>query len=292
MGKTKKKHEFAVRQRAFKIWQNLGYFPWRQPGKGRRKDRDFYKGAFDTIPFMNEDGKRTFSHLMLRPGYMIRDYINGKHDNYLAPLASLIIFYAFFALVAAVMQPVQQEKDRPGFDTDFDQMTEFAQSNVALIAVNTAKLVQRGYIFMNLDRFPEQVDTRGEVALAALEGKVRSQGIPLFLGKFLLLWLSMSIVLRRYKVSMSAAAAAASFVLCQFSFFMIFAVLLSFGESTSISLGLMAVLLTIDYHQWLGLRWRKSIGTVLKTGLFYGLMFLAIILLVSLLAVLISWIKL
>ncbi len=292
----KKRHSLAVRRRYAAIWRNLGYNPWKRPRKkrkSRQKGSDtFYKGAFDSIPFLNEDAKRTFTHLLLRPGYMIRDYIGGKHDKYLAPFTALIVFYAFFALIAAVLQPLQQKKDRPDLETDFEQMTEYAQNKAALIAVNTAKLVQRGYIFMNLDRFPEQVDTRGEVALAALEGKVRSQGIPLFLGKFLLLWLSMSIVLRRYKVSMSAAAAAAAFVLCQFSFFMIFAVLLSFGESTSINLGLMAVLLTVDYHQWLGLRWRKSIGTVLKTGLFYGLMFLAIILLVSLLAVLISWIKL
>lgn len=291
-----KRHSLAVRHRYAAIWRNLGYNPWKRPRKkckSRQKGSDtFYKGAFDSIPFLNDDAKRTFTHLLLRPGYMIRDYIGGKNDKYLAPFTALIVFYAFFALIAAVLQPLQQKKDRPDLETDFEQMTEYAQNKAALIAVNTAKLVQRGYIFMNLDRFPEQVDTRGEVALAALEGKVRSQGIPLFLGKFLLLWLSMSIVLRRYKVSMSAAAAAAAFVLCQFSFFMIFAVLLSFGESMSISLGLMAVLLTVDYHQWLGLRWRKSIGTVLKTGLFYGLMFLAIVLLVSLLAALISWIKL
>ncbi|MCR5409155.1 MAG: DUF3667 domain-containing protein [Bacteroidales bacterium] len=27
---------------------------------------------------------RTFTHLLLRPGYMIRDYINGAHERYLA----------------------------------------------------------------------------------------------------------------------------------------------------------------------------------------------------------------
>jgi len=29
--------------------------------------------AFDDIPFLNDDAKRTFAHLLLRPGYMIRD---------------------------------------------------------------------------------------------------------------------------------------------------------------------------------------------------------------------------
>ena len=287
-----KKHSVTVRRRAFAIWQKLGYLPWRKPREARKKGgKDFYKGAFDSIPFLNDDAKRTFSHLLLRPGYMIRDYLGGRHDRYLAPLTSLIVFYAFFALIASVLQPIQH-RDSSIFDVDSETTSEIASERGEKFAMNVLKLVQNGYTLLNLDRNPDQVDTRGEVALAALEGKLRSQGIPLFLGKFLLLWLSMSIVLRRYKISMSGAAAASAYVLCQFSFFMIFALLLSFGESTSISLLLMAVLLTIDYRQWLGLRWRESLGLVVRTSIFYGLMFLAVILTVSLLVTLVAWLKL
>ncbi|MBO7479050.1 MAG: DUF3667 domain-containing protein [Bacteroidales bacterium] len=287
-----KKHSVTVRRRAFAIWQKLGYLPWRKPREARKKGgKDFYKGAFDSIPFLNDDAKRTFSHLLLRPGYMIRDYLGGRHDRYLAPLTSLIVFYAFFALIASVLQPIQH-RDSSIFDVDSETPSEIASERGEKFAMNVLKLVQNGYTLLNLDRNPDQVDTRGEVALAALEGKLRSQGIPLFLGKFLLLWLSMSIVLRRYKISMSGAAAASAYVLCQFSFFMIFALLLSFGESTSISLLLMAVLLTIDYRQWLGLRWRESLGLVVRTSIFYGLMFLAVILTVSLLVTLVAWLKL
>lgn len=289
----KKPHSVDVRRRAIKMWQNLGYYPWTKPRKaGRRKGaKDFYRGAFDSIPFLNEDAKRTFSHLLLRPGYMIRDYIGGKHEKYLAPLTSLIVFYAFFALIASVLQPIQH-RDSSFFDVDTETASEISNERGEMFAMNVLKLVQNGFILLNLDRNPDKVDTRGEVALAALEGKLRSQGIPLFLGKFLLLWLSMSIVLRRYKISMSGAAAASAYVLCQFSFFMIFALLLSFGESTSISLLLMAVLLTIDYRQWLGIRWRSSLGLVVRTGVFYGLMFLVIILTVSLVVSLVAWLKL
>ncbi len=288
----KKKHSLPVRLRAFKLWQNLGCLPWRKPVKtGRRESKDFYKGAFDSIPFLNDDAKRTFSHLLLRPGYMIRDYIGGRHDKYLAPLTSLIVFYAFFALIASILQPIQH-KESSVFDIDTATPSEFADEKGEKFVISALQLVQKGYFLLNLDRNPDQVDTRAEVALAALEGKLRSQGIPLFLGKFLLLWLSMSIVLRRYQISMSGAAAASAYVLCQFSFFMIFALLLSFGESTSISLLLMAVLLAIDYRQWLGLRWKNSIGLVVRTGVFYGLMFLAIILSVSLVVTLIAWLKL
>jgi hypothetical protein len=106
----KKKHSFQVRRRALAIWQKLGFLPWRKPKADRtggKKSGDFYKGAFDSIPFLNEDAKRTFVHLLLRPGYMIRDYIKGDHERYLAPLTSLNVFYPFFALVSAVMRPDQ-----------------------------------------------------------------------------------------------------------------------------------------------------------------------------------------
>lgn len=283
MGK-KKKHDLAVRRRAFAIWQRLGYYPWKQASKGRKKGSgDFYKGAFDSIPFLNDDAKRTFSHLLLRPGYMIRDYIGGKHEKYLAPLTSLIVFYAFFALVAAVLQPLQhKEKDISSFDVSYDE-----EENSQLI-VNSIRLVKRGYIFLNLDQHPEEVDTRHEAAIAALEGKLRSQGIPLFLGKFLLLWISMFLALRKYKLRLSAAAASSAYILCQFSFFMLFAVLLTFGENTSISLTLMLVLLSIDFHQWLNVRWGRSIRLAIRTGLIYLLLFTVIILTLSVLAVLIT----
>ena len=82
-----KKHSLKVRIRAFKIWQKFGFLPWKKAGeKGKNGRGDFYKGAFDSIPFLNDDAKRTFAHLLLRPGYMIRDYIHGDHERYLAPL--------------------------------------------------------------------------------------------------------------------------------------------------------------------------------------------------------------
>ena len=89
---------FAARKRAFAIWQKLGYLPWRKEKKTRegKASRDFYKGAFNDIPFLNDDAKRTFQQLLLRPGHMIRDYISGQHERYLAPFTALIIFYAFF----------------------------------------------------------------------------------------------------------------------------------------------------------------------------------------------------
>ena len=281
----KKKHSFKSRCRAFAIWQKLGYFPWRKPKekKERKRSGDFYRGAFDNIPFLNDDAKRTFSHLLLRPGYMIRDYIKGAHERYLAPLTALIVFYAFFALVAAVMQPVQQRRPielNPVEQIEAGDFENPRQAKVFSLLKNTLATVQKGWVYLHLDQYPEEVDTQHESSLAALEGTLRSQGIPLFAGQFLLLWLAMSLALRRrYKQRMSAYAAASAYILCQFSFFMLFALLFSFGKSAEIGIILIVVLLMWDYHQWLGTPWKKSFWLVMKTGVFYGLLFALVALL-------------
>ena len=282
------KHSFIVRKRAFAIWQHLGFYPWKKPRKEQKTKKkhssgDFYKGAFDSIPFLNQDAKRTFSHLLLRPGYMIRDYINGQHERYLAPLTALIVFYAFFALISAILQPVQQRSELPQIlENSSDFTLERNQDSLAVnTTLNVARIVQKGYIYLHLDQYPEVVDTQHETAIAALESTLRSQGIPLFLSEFLFLWLAMMMALRRFKLGSSACAAAAAYVLCQFSFFMLFALLLTWGGKTSISVLLMLALLVVDYHQWLGLPWKKSFWHAVRTGVDYGLLYGLMILLVS-----------
>ena len=309
----RKKHASAVRRRAFAIWQKLGYSPW-----GKRKERktkekksgDFYKGAFDSIPFLNEDAKRTFSHLLLRPGYMIRDYIKGAHERYLAPLTALIVFYAFFALVAAVLQPIQHDGPKRPFhvsmsglemedlqeDLEDDSVNQKSQVRLYNLFTNslftkTFAFADKGWLYLHLDQFPEEVDTRHEASIAALEGTLRSQGIPLFLSQFFLLWLAMAIALRRYKQGMAAYAAASAYILCQFSFFMLFALLFSFGKSSSIGGLLMLALLVWDYHQWLGIGYRKSLRRALATGINYGILFVSMYILACGVAFLVAWIK-
>ena len=140
-----------------------------------------------------------------------------------------------------------------------------------------------------LDQHPEDVDTRPEAILAAIEGSLRSKGITLFLGNFFLLWFSMGLALRKYKVRWSASAAAAAYVLCQFCFFMLFAVLLTLGKETSAGLIVQSVILVIDYRQWLSLSWRKSIGRTIRTGIFYALIWLLFWILVALVLVTVAW---
>ena len=281
----KKKHSFNTRKRAFTIWQKLGYLPWHQKKEKKEKkgSGDFYKGAFNSIPFLNDDAKRTFVQLLFRPGYMIRDYIKGAHERYLAPLTSLIVFYAFFALVSAVLQPVQKTPEKTPFhvsigDVELEDETKQEQFNLFITTMN---VLDKGWLYLHLDQFPDEVDTQHEASLAALEGTLRNQGIPLFLGQFFLLWLAMAWALRHYKLKMAATAAASAYVLCQFSFFMLFAVLATFGKETSISVMLMLILLVWDYHQWLDVNYKKSLRLAISTGIRYGVLLAVIFLLAA-----------
>ena len=267
-----------ARLRAFTIWQKLGYLPWSRKKVDKSKNGAFYKGAFDNIPFLNNDAKRTFAHLLLRPGYMIKDYINGQHERYLAPLTSLIIFYAFFAMVSSIVNPEfsiekkteraekrnvevsVQEEPRDSMEVALNELQQKAQRK----ALSVASIFQ----LLDLDKHPELVDSPAKASLAAFESSLRSQGVYFFLGQFLFLWIAMSLLLRKRGLGGSACAAAAAYVLCQYCFFMFFSLFFS-DKQGEIGLGLAGLLLTIDYHQLLGSGWKKSFFLTVKTGIIY-----------------------
>ena len=55
---------------------------------------------------------------------------------------------------------------------------------------------------------------------------------------------------------------------------MIFALILSGGKNDSVGYYIQAIILVVDYKQWLSLAWRKSIGRTIKTSIYYGLVWL------------------
>ena len=278
------------RLRLWSIYSELGYNPWRKPRKARRKGRGVYMGAREAIPFLNDDAKRTFSHLLLRPGYMMRDYIlRGEHERYLAPFTALLVFYSVFTLLMAVVQPGSL-KENSGDDflrglraatatidstrlvtqADTAEIDNLGRREKAFNLLNTSlKTVTEAIVLTHLDIYPEAADTPWKESLAAVEGDIRSKGIPLFLGSFLLIWLAMAILLRKYQVSVSGAAAASAYVLCQFCIFMFLALILSFGQKTELGVLLMGILLFIDYRQMLGIKNKPAFWLTVKTGLIY-----------------------
>ena len=300
-----RRHSLKVRLRAFHIWQLLGYSPWKSEwtvadDTPEGNVKGFYRGAFDSIPFLNDDAKRTFVHLLLRPGYMIRDYIKGKHDIYLAPLTSLIIFYAFFSLVSSIAHP-EFEIDRTEAVAPTDTawtLNSNADLRISLTGEDSVKYAEfedkfqakldnvTEYsknidILLHLDQHPEAIDSPKKASLAAFESAIRSQGINYFLGLFLVLWPCMRIVLRKHSMGWAASATATAYVLCQFSFFMLFVLILSLGKSNEIGTLFMGLLIMIDYHQLLGVNYAKSLWLTLKTGLWLALMIFLLIVVLS-----------
>lgn len=300
-----RRHSLNVRLRAFHIWQILGYSPWKSEwtvadDAPEGNVKGFYRGAFDSIPFLNDDAKRTFVHLLLRPGYMIRDYIKGKHDIYLAPLTSLIIFYAFFSLVSSIAHPDYKPDNESAYSMDADSVLNsglYANldfSNVDSVTMddinqevkikteNLMAYIEEIDILINLDSHPEAVNSPKKASLAALESAVRSQGINYFLGIFLLLWPCIRIVLRKYSMGWAASATASAYILCQFSFFMLFVLILSLGQKNEIGITFMGLLIMIDYHQLLGIGFKRSLWLTIKTGIWLVLLVFLLILLLSL----------
>ncbi|MBE6223412.1 MAG: DUF3667 domain-containing protein [Bacteroidales bacterium] len=263
------------RLRLWRIWCQLGYNPWHRPRKAKTKQKDsVYIGTREAIPFMNDDAKRTLSHLLLRPGYMMRDYIlRGDHERYLAPFTALLVFYSVFTLIVAVVQPRM-----PQNSIAEDIIRETGEINVQVDSthehrrqalMSTLGTIREAFYLTRLDLHPEQVDSPWKASLAAVEDSLRGKGVPLFLGNFLLLWMSMAFLLRKREVSVSGAAAASAYILCQFCIFMFLALLFSFGSYSSLNTMVMGVLLFIDYRQMLGLKNRPAFWLTVKTGLVY-----------------------
>ena len=292
------------RLRLWAIYSELGYIPWRKPKSAKKSSDGIFKGTGETIiPFLNDDAKRTFSHLFLRPGYMIRDYIRGQHERYLAPFTALLVFYSVFTLLMAVVSPGSVKKNfldsfveafegEDNLDVDLD----FNDISIKLDSTDTSKekrlihsllnTAAQSLILTHLDLYPDRADTPWKESLGAVEGDLRSKGVPMFLGNFLMLWLSMVWLLRkRYGVSVSGAAAASAYVLCQFCVFMFLALLITFGGSSELGILVMGILLLIDYRQWLGIGIKPALKLTIKTGLIFLLIYILFYLLVGLLII-------
>ena len=270
----------AARRRLFRIYLELGYIPWRKPHKARKQRKGVYMGTREAmIPFLNKDAKRTIAHLFLRPGYLMRDYIQrGRHEQYLAPFTALLVFYSVFTLLTAVVQPgsgkrtfgeeLLEASKEVDVQMDIDSLS-VNKERVEQYVSKILRTVSNAILITHLDLYPEAVDAPWKESVAAVEADLRSKGIPLFLGNFLLLWLSMTLLLKKYGISVSGAAAASAYVLCQFCVFMFLALLVTLGRSSKLGIPIMGILLFLDYRQWLQAGNREALKLTLKTGLVY-----------------------
>ena len=279
------------RLRLWAIYRELGFVPWRKPAKARKEkeSKGVYIGTREAIPFMNDDAKRTLSHLFMRPGFMMRDYIiRGDHEHYLAPFTAMLVFYSVFTLLVAIINP-QASKGTFG-----SALAEGMKDGSLIIQADSTSrpgtqeqigramsAVSDAVMLTQLDLHPEAADAPWKESLAAIEGDLRSKGLPLFLGNFLMMWATLAIVLRKSEISVSGAAAASAYILCQYCIFMFLALLLTWGKDSDLGVILMGVLLFIDYRQLFGMDNRKSAVLTIRTGLIYLLLMVSFYLLLT-----------
>lgn len=308
----------AAKRRLFRIWQHLGHNPFVKReqnlplitcsscgqeydtpycpycGQARGVQKGFFSQSFDSVPFLNDDAKNTFLHLLLRPGYMMRDYLHGQSSRYLAPMTSLIIFYAFLVLMMSVISPAY-ERDQDSYRAPIS--IDFAQSDVQgneynespTLLMRTLTNIERIHVLMTLDQHPESVDTKAKASVAAFESALRSQGITEFLGQLLFLTFSIWVVFARgYGLSFSASATIASYFLCQKCFLKMLILLLTLGKSSSLGLLIWLVVMSIDLKQLFQLGWGKSVLKSLLVTLMSGMLYIFIYSLLFGVAMLIS----
>ena len=282
----------------YSIYCELGYVPWRKPAKPRtrKKKNGTYLGGRELIPFMNDDAKRTISQLVFRPGYMMRDYVvKGDHEHYLAPLTALLVFFSVFTLMLSILQPTKSEKGLfqrivDSADTELTfapDSTATGTDSLALEARSSqiGKMFREIVILAHLDSYPDKADKPWKKSLAAFESNLRSKGVQMFLGNFLWLWLLLWVILRKkYHISFSGAAAIAAYILCQLCVFKMLWLLVTFGKHSEPSILFCAILLVIDYHQLLGIPYKKACKLTLKTGLLYVLYLFLLVFLIALVA--------
>ena len=94
----------------------------------------------------------------------------------------------------------------------------------------------------------------------------------------------MRIVLRKQSMGWAASATTAAYVLCQFSFFMLFVLIFSLGKSNEIGMFFCSLLIMIDYHQLFGISYGKSFWLTVKTLIYY-LLFIGLLILLLIIAV-------
>lgn len=250
--------------------------------------KQFFRGTIHSaMPFFSGETLRTIQHLVFRPGYMIREFLRGKDNRILNPMTALIVFFALqvvlssmvvtngFKVEESVYQTVLEKMQASEFRSEHDWNDQFAMQIVQ-------ELFQI-YRITHLDQFPDYVQTHSQQFLAGLEGWLRGQGVFTFIWQMLLLMCSLWIVgHRRYRLTFSASACIAAYMLCQYCFYNTVLMLFSLGQYMTIPFWLVVLFLYENIYQLLGVGHRGTLRYVSLLLLMMLLLFTVFVLLFAL----------
>lgn len=246
----------------------------------KRLGKEFWRGTMHSaIPVFSGETTNTILHLVFRPGYMMREYLRGKHERILSPMTALIIFFAFLMVINNMVG--KQELNYADIFRLFRERMEgedvldnqqFEQWLYALLDILT-----RCYQFLHLDQFPELIKNHALQVLAGLEGWLRAQGVFTFLRWMVLLMLGLwTVGHRRYHLSLSAAATIGAYMLCQVCIYNFAFTLFTLGEKTT-PVWLIIGLLWINLYQLMGIGCKRTTGYTIRLLLVLGLYWLVMV---------------
>lgn len=285
------KQTLHTKWQAFRTWQ-IGDCTEAAGTGDKQLGKAFFRGTIDSaLPFFSGETMNTLLQMVFRPGYMIREFLRGKDNHILNPMTALIVFFALqvvlssmvvtngFKVEESVYQTVLEKMQTSEFRAEHDLNDQFALQIVQ-------ELFQI-YRITHLDQFPDYVQTHSQQFLAGLEGWLRGQGVFTFIWQMLLLMCSLWIVgHRRYRLTFSASACIAAYMLCQYCFYNTVLMLFSLGQYMTIPFWLVVLFLYENIYQLLGIGHR---GTLRYVSLLLLMMLLLFVVFVLLFAIVISY---
>lgn len=285
------KQTLQTKWQAFRTWQ-IGDCIEAAGTGDKQLGKAFFRGTIDSaLPFFSGETMNTLLQMVFRPGYMIREFLRGKDNHILNPMTALIVFFALQVVLSSmvvtngfrveenVYQTVLEKMQTSEFRSEYDWDDQFALQIVQ-------ELFQI-YRITHLDQFPDYVQTHSQQFLAGLEGWLRGQGVFTFIWQMLLLMCSLWIVgHRRYRLTFSASACIAAYMLCQYCFYNTVLMLFSLGQYMTIPFWLVVLFLYENIYQLLGIGHR---GTLRYVSLLLLMMLLLFTMFVLLFALAISY---
>lgn len=279
------------RWQAFRTWQ-IGDCREAAGTGDKQLGKAFFRGSIDSaLPFFSGETMNTLLQMVFRPGYMIREFLRGKDNHILSPMTALIVFFALQVVLSGMVVTNGFRVEEDVYQTVLAKMneSEYRAENAwdDQFALQVVQGLFSIYRITHLDQFPGYVETRSQQFLAGLEGWLRGQGVFTFIWQILLVTCSLWLVgHRRYRLTFSASACIAAYMLCQYCFYNTVLMLFSLGQYLMIPFGVVVLFLYENIYQLLGIGHR---GTLRYVSLLLLVMLLLFVLFVLLFASAVSF---
>lgn len=125
----------------------------RAAGKGKPR---FLKTFREAYPQLSNNFLRTIVHILLRPGYMLRDYFCGHRVIYQSPVSTFLIAISIVALCTNIGHSIAPTRFVVQKESGFDQLTDQLSEGLTIRTGKTDPKIKSAYDHWqaNRDRTP------------------------------------------------------------------------------------------------------------------------------------------